>query len=85
MHETYKYLGVVLLINKRTGEILRSDFSVVSKLTNEVLQELLQGFNINRPHEELAEYLRQYVNIPSLGAILQALRAAIDRALPHLK
>ncbi|MDK2887983.1 DUF3870 domain-containing protein [Desulfofundulus salinus] len=79
VNEMYKHIGAILLIDRTTNCIIKSDFSVVSSLTKEVLQDLIQGFCVNEPFENLANKLKHHINIPSLGAILQAIKSAIDR------
>ncbi|MBZ4688425.1 MAG: hypothetical protein JG764_2058 [Clostridiales bacterium] len=79
LNEMYKYIGVTLLIDKSSNRIIKSQFSVVSSLTNEVLQDLIKGYCVDEPFENLASKCKKHMSIPSLGAILQAVKSAIER------
>lgn len=77
LHEAYKYIGVILLIDKKTSAIVKSDFGVISQLTNSFLQELIKGFRVTDSFEDLSLVMRESISLPSERAILQALK--IDR------
>jgi len=79
LNETKKYISAILLIDKKTNNVIRSDFGVVSQLTNEALQAIIEGYCINEPFEDLVERYKERICIPSLGAIQQAIKSAIDR------
>jgi|SRR5699024_10275876 len=85
-NHSYKYIGAILLINKNTHVIEQIDFSVIfSDLTKKVLKKRIEGFCINESFSEFSSNLKDKVSIPSIGAILQAVRAAIDRYQEHIK
>lgn len=79
VNEVYKHMGVQLLIDKRTNCVIKSDFSVISQLTREELQSFVSGFCVDEPFEILAKKIKKHVIIPSIGAVQQALKSAIDR------
>ena len=79
LNEMYKYIGVVLLIDKSNHTIVKAQFSVVSSLTNEILQELVEGYCVDEPFENIVSKCKRHMSIPSLGAILQAIKSAIER------
>lgn len=85
-HEAYKYIGVILLIDKRTHKIVKADFSVIfSELTKRFLCEWIEGFCVNEPIHKLSTSLKEVASIPSIGAIIQSIRAAIERYKEHIK
>lgn len=85
-NHSYKYIGVILLIDKDTHLIEKVDFSVIfSELTKEVLKENIKGFYINDSFSDFCEEIKKNISIPSIGAILQAVRAAIERYKEHIK
>lgn len=79
VNETYKHIGAILLIDKNTNRIIKSDFTVVSDLTKEILQDLIQDYCIDEPFENLVNKTKRHMAIPSMGAILQAIKSAIER------
>ncbi|GAA0326385.1 hypothetical protein GCM10008967_16140 [Bacillus carboniphilus] len=85
-NETYKYVGVILLIDKSNHEIVEVDFSIIfSNLTKRVLCELIEGHCVKAPFHDLSAQLKRKVSIPSIGAIIQALRSAFERYNEHIK
>jgi hypothetical protein len=79
LNEMYKHIGVQLLVDRKSNRIIKSDFSVISSLTKEVLQDLVQGYCIDEPFGNLENKIKKHMSIPSLGAVLQAIKSAIDR------
>lgn len=79
VNETYKYISAILLIDRKTNCVVKSDFSVVSTLTKEVLQTLIQGYCVDEPFENWTNKAKKIIAIPSLGSINQAVKAAIER------
>lgn len=79
LNEVYKHIGVQLLIDKRTNRIIKSDFSVISQLTREQLQSIVNGFCVDEPIEVILTKMKNHIFIPSLGAIQQAFKVAVDR------
>ncbi|MEL7564560.1 MAG: DUF3870 domain-containing protein [Dehalobacterium sp.] len=79
LNEIYKSTSAILLVDKRTHCVINSDFCVVSPLTREVLQKLIQGYCLAEPFENWANKVKNLVTIPSLEAILQAAKSAIKR------
>lgn len=81
----YKYIGVILLIDKKSNDIIEVDFSIVfSDLTKKVLKKHIEGFNVKSSFNDLTNSIKKSVSIPSIGAIIQALRSAIDRYEEHI-
>lgn len=79
VNQVYKHMGVQLLIDPRINRVIKSDFSVISSLTRETLQIAVNGYCLDEPFDILEQRIKRHVYIPSVGAILQALKAAIDR------
>jgi len=58
---------------------MESDFGVISDLTNQFLQTTINGYCVDDPFEDFVTKTKQCVSVPSLGAIHQAVKSAIDR------
>ena len=62
------------------------DFSVIfSALTKDFLKKNIEGYCVNDSFSDFTDRIKNKVSIPSIGAILQAIRAAIDRYQEHIK
>lgn len=79
LNEAYRYTSAILVIDRKTNCVVKSDFGVVSKLTNEFLQATINGYCVEEPFETFVTRSKQCVSLPSLGAIHQAIKSAIDR------
>ncbi|WP_026703050.1 DUF3870 domain-containing protein [Salibacterium aidingense] len=85
-HHSYKYIGAILLVDKNSHTIEQVDFSIIfSDLTKQILRQHIEGFCVNESFHEFANQIKNHVSIPSIGAVLQAVRAAIDRYYEHIK
>ena len=78
-HEEYKFVGAILLVDKPTHTVVKADFTVLSPLTKEVLSSLIVGESLLQPMDKLTEKFRTRIFTPSIGAVLQAIRAAVER------
>lgn len=79
LNETRKYISAILVIDRKTNCVVKSDFGVISKLTNQFLQTTINGYCVDDPFEDFVTKTKQCVSVPSLGAIHQAVKSAIDR------
>ncbi|GAB6152154.1 hypothetical protein JCM17380_09040 [Desulfosporosinus burensis] len=79
LNETLKYISAILVIDRKTNCIVESDFGVISKLTNQFLQTTINGYCVDEPFEDFVTKTKQCISVPSLGAIQQAVKSAIDR------
>lgn len=79
LNETRKFISAILVIDRKTNCVIKSDFGVVSNLTNEFMQSVINGFCVDEPFENFVIKSKQCISVPSLGAIHQAVKSAIDR------
>ncbi|PIC63239.1 hypothetical protein CSV79_12925 [Sporosarcina sp. P13] len=85
-NHSHKYLGVILLIDSTTNVIVEVDFSVIfSDLAKRILKSEIEGYCIDDSFAGFSDGVKRNISLPSLGAILQATRAAIDRYSEHIK
>lgn len=85
-NHSHKYLGVILLVDHKTNTIVEVDFSVIfSDLAKRILKSEIEGYCLDDSFTEFSDKVKRNISLPSLGAILQATRAAIDRYNEHIK
>lgn len=79
VYETYKTIGVVLVINTKTGVIEDAQFTVITQLMNTYLSTLVKGFDTTQGIQPLLEEVKKHCFAPSQGAVIQSIRSAWDR------
>lgn len=77
--EAYKNLGVILVVQRETHEIVAADFTFVSELTKDYLHSMVIGKNALNDAELLFDLIQRKLFIPSKGAVIQAVRSALER------
>lgn len=85
MYEQYKVIGVALLIDLDTSEILDSDITFVAELPNRFVKSIITRYYLNQGLDPLIDELKGRFKTPSQGAVIQALRAAYDRYIENFK
>ncbi|WP_132010729.1 DUF3870 domain-containing protein [Mesobacillus foraminis] len=79
VYETYKTIGVVLVINTRTGVIEDAQFTVLTDLMDTYISSLIKGYDTTQGINPLLEKVKKHCLVPSQGAVVQAIRSAWDR------
>lgn len=79
LYEQYKMIEVVLIINEQTRMIEGAEFTVLTKQTNDFLNSLLIGYDMEQGAEFIIQMLKRKVFMLSQGAVIQAIRNAFDR------
>jgi hypothetical protein len=79
VYETYKTIGVVLVINTRTGVIEDAQFTVLTELMDSYISSLVRGYDTKDGIATLLEKIKKHCLVPSQGAVVQAIRSAWDR------
>lgn len=79
VYELYKTVTLQLLIDRETNIIKRCHFNLVSPLTQEVLEEIVTGYDLTESIDPLLNQIRADVALSSTGAVVQALKNAYER------
>lgn len=79
LYERYKIVGVVFVIDLDTSQIIDCDFTFVADLTNRFLVSIVRGYYLNQGLEPLLSEIRKRCQLPSQGAVIQAIRSCYDR------
>lgn len=83
MYEVYKHAGVVLKIDLKKNTIVDLEFTVIAKLTNDFLRELVIGYCLDEGIDNLILIIKKYYLVPSQQSFVVALQAAYHRYLEH--
>lgn len=79
VYEVYKTVTLQLLIDKETNIIKRCHFNLVSPLSQQVLEEIVTGYDLTDSIDPLLNRIRADVVLSSTGAVVQALKNAYER------
>lgn len=79
LYEKYKVVGVVFVIDLDTSQIVDVAFTFVADLTNRFLVSIVKGYYLNQGIDPLLAEIRKRCQLPSLGAVIQAVRSCYDR------
>ena len=59
--EMYKVIGVIVVVDMKSGLIVKADCTLATELARQYIAQCLIGYNLSNGHEDAAEYLeRQY-------------------------
>ncbi|EST54779.1 hypothetical protein T458_09590 [Brevibacillus panacihumi W25] len=81
LYEVSPIVGCVLIIDKEHDVICDASFTFVMEKTNEFLASLLLGKSVAQGMKEITPVVSERFLGPGQGAVLQAIRAAVDRYL----
>jgi hypothetical protein len=79
LYEVSTMVGCVLIIDVDTDEICDASFTFVMDKTSEYLAGLLRGKIISDGLGDIPQVIQERFLAPGQGAVLQAIRAAVDR------
>lgn len=79
LYEVYTMVGCVLIIDVDEQVICDAGFTFVMEKTSEYLAHLIRGKSIANGLGEVTQAIQQRFLGPGQGAVLQAIRAAMDR------
>lgn len=79
LFEQNSIMAVALIINHEEKVIEDAEFTFVTDLSNYYLSSLIKGMSIKHGMDSVYERIRKHCQIPSQGAVIQALRSAWDR------
>lgn len=79
LYEVSTMVGCVLIIDADDGVICDASFTFVMDKTSEFLVSLLVGKSVAAGLQEITQTIQERFLAPGQGAVLQAIRAAVDR------
>jgi len=85
LFEAYTMIGCVLIIDVEQETIADAGFTFLMEKTSEFLAELLRGMSIANGFAEIHQVVSEHFLAPGQGAVLQAIRAAVDRYHEQIK
>ena len=74
-YEAFKVVGVVLVIDPDTTQIIDADFTFVTTLSAKFLASIIVGYYLNQGIEPLLARIRERCFLSSQASIIQAVRA----------
>ncbi|WP_139491286.1 DUF3870 domain-containing protein [Brevibacillus dissolubilis] len=79
LSENQKVFACALIIDSTDGAVVDASFTFLMGLTEQFLRGLVIGHRLPEDWHKLQESIRTRALVHAQGAIIQALRAAIDR------
>ncbi|MFY0542892.1 DUF3870 domain-containing protein [Brevibacillus sp. H7] len=79
LYEVSTMVGCVLIIDVENEEICDASFTFVMDKTSDYLAGLLRGKSIADGLGDIPQVIQERFLAPGQGAVLQAIRAAVDR------
>lgn len=81
LYEISTMVGCVLIIDVDNDQICDASFTFVMDKTSEFLVQLLVGKTVADGMQEITQVVQERFLAPGQGAVLQAIRAAVERYL----
>jgi len=78
-YEVYKMMGLIVLIDVRTGKILEADCTLSTRLSERFVSRLLIGRSIENELDAMIDDLKAYYQGNAQKAIITALHAVYDK------
>jgi hypothetical protein len=85
LYEAYTMIGCVLIIDVEQDLIVDAGFTFIMDKTSDFLTELVRGLSVANGFGEIQKVIQERFLAPGQGAVLQAIRAAVDRYLEQKK
>jgi hypothetical protein len=85
LYEAYTMVGCVLIIDVDQERIVDAGFTFLMDTTSNFLADLVRGMSVANGAGEIQKAIQERFLAPGQGAVLQAVRAAVDRYLEHKK
>lgn len=79
MYEVYKYIGVVLEIDRKSRDIIDAEFTFITNIAQEYFKRLVVGYNMEDGADGIIKYIEKGYFAPSTNSISVALRSAFRR------
>ncbi|WP_134686360.1 DUF3870 domain-containing protein [Brevibacillus migulae] len=85
LFEAYTMIGCILIIDVEQQVIVDAGFTFLMEKTSEFLAELLRGMRVDQGFADIHQVVSEHFLAPGQGAVLQAIRAAVDRYHEQIK
>ncbi len=79
VYTTSEYIGVSFMIDKESHCVADADFNTLSDMHSMYLRQIVLGFCMDDPIEQLLQEIKQHVYIAISGSVLQAIRNLAER------
>ena len=77
--EMYKVIGVIVIVNMETGEIVKADCTLATGVAREHVANTIVGYNLNRGPEPLQVILETVYQGSAKKAVTTAIRIIYDK------
>lgn len=85
MYEVYKYIGVVLEIDRNSRKIVDAEFTFITDLAKSYFKRLVVGYNMDDGADGIIQHIDKSYFAPSNNSISVALRSAFRRYEERIK
>ncbi|MFC8689645.1 DUF3870 domain-containing protein [Brevibacillus porteri] len=79
LSESQKIFATTLIIDRTDGRIVDASFTFLMSLTEEFLRGIVIGKKLPDDWDQLQNQINEQYLVPTQGAVIQALRVAIER------
>ena len=77
--EMYKVIGLVLVVDEESGEILDADCTLATEVARKHVAKLIVGYSLNQSPEKLVRAVDQAYQGSAKKAIITAIRIIYDK------
>jgi len=81
----YNIMTIQLLIDLETSCIVESNFNLLSPLTRACMEELVNGYCLDDSLEPLFKEIKEKICFSTTGALIQAIKNAVERYKEKVK
>lgn len=78
-NEIYKVVGIVVLVNVDTGEIIEADCTLATKLARRHIADALIGYNLNHGMDDLIHLLDRIYQGGAKKSLITTIRIIYDK------
>ena len=72
--EMYKVIGVIVVVDMKSGLIVKADCTLATELARQYIAQCLIGYNLSNGHEELQNILERQYQGSAKKAVATAMR-----------
>ena len=77
--EMYKVIGVIVVVDMKSGLIVKADCTLATELARQYIAQCLIGYNLSNGHEELQNILERQYQGSAKKAVATAMRIIYDK------
>lgn len=78
-NEIYKVVGIVMLVDVATGEIMEADCTLATKLARRHISEAVVGYNLNHGVDEIVQLIDRIYQGGAKKSLITTLRIIHDK------